>query len=310
MSFKIGQFSSGDDSFLIIIENGSVYRFNEGAPKTTLDLLQGCFGAYALSNKIEILKKNYGYKLFCENLDQLFKKRCITKPIYPPEVWAVGVTYKRQAMEHDADLKKRNSESKGLYSYVYSSERAEVFFKGFNRTCVSTMSPLYLRADSSQTMPEAEMVIVLGEDAMPIGYTLGNDLTAWDIETESPLFLNQAKIWDGCSSIGPFIIPADQISDPYDCKLTCKVVRDGEIIINSIGDTSQLKRSLEELCYFLKFNNQVPCGSLLFTGTACLIPHDFALMENDKVIVEMEEIGQLRNTILIHKNIERDYNKR
>ena len=57
MSFKIGQFSSGDDSFLIIIENGSVYRFNEGAPKTTLDLLQGCFGAYALSNKIEILKK-------------------------------------------------------------------------------------------------------------------------------------------------------------------------------------------------------------------------------------------------------------
>ena len=121
MSFKIGQFSSGDDFFLIFIENGFVYRFNDGAPKTTLELLKGCFGANALSNKIETLKKIYGYKLFCENCDQLFKKRGITKPIFPPEVWAVGVTYKRQAMEHDADLKKRNSETKGLYAYVYSS---------------------------------------------------------------------------------------------------------------------------------------------------------------------------------------------
>ena len=77
-------------------------------------------------------------------------------------------------------------------------------------------------------MPEAEMVIVLGEDSMPIGYTLGNDLTAWDIETESPLFLNQAKIWDGCSSIGPFIVPADQIPDPYACKLICKLLEMGK----------------------------------------------------------------------------------
>lgn len=310
MSFKVGQFLSRNDVFLIFIENDVVYKFNEGAPKTTLDLLKGCSGTYALSNKIESLKNIYGYKLFCENLDQLFKKECIAKPIFPPEVWAVGVTYKRQAMEHDEDLKKRKSESKGLYSYVYSSERAEVFFKGFNRTCVSSLSPLYLRADSSQTMPEAEMVIVLGEDSMPIGYTLGNDLTAWDIETESPLFLNQAKIWDGCSSIGPFIIPANQIPDPYNCHLICKVVRNGKTIINSIGETSELKRSLEELCYFLKLNNKVPCGSLLFTGTACIIPHDFALLENDKVIIEMEEIGQLRNTIIKHKKIERDYNTR
>ena len=86
MSFKIGQFSSGNDLFLIFIENGFVYRFNEGAPKTTLDLLKGCIGPYALSKKIETLKKSYGYKIFCENLDQLFKKDCITKPIFPPEV--------------------------------------------------------------------------------------------------------------------------------------------------------------------------------------------------------------------------------
>ncbi len=310
MSLKIGQFNSGSEKFILIIEDEMVYRINEGGPKNTLDLLKGCAGINAITRKISEIKREYGFSLVTESIRNLDQYGDINKPIFPPEVWAVGVTYKRQAQEHDADLKKRKLVSKGLYSYVYESERAEVFFKGLNRTCVGNLSPLYLRSDSKQTMPEAEMVLVLGEDCMPIGYTLGNDLTAWDIETESPLFLNQAKIWDGCSSIGPFIIPADQISDPYDCKISCEVIRDGKTIIKSNGETSQLKRSLEELCYFLKLNNKVPCGTLLFTGTACIIPHDFALQENDEVKVIMEEIGELRNDIFLHKKIKKEYNKR
>ena len=310
MSLKIGQFNSGSEQFVLIIEDGMVFRINKGGPNNTLDLLKGCKGINSITRKINDIKKNYGLSLLTESITSLNQYGDISKPIFPPEVWAVGVTYKRQAKEHDADLKKRKSVSNGLYSYVYSSERAEVFFKGLNRTCVGNLSPLYLRSDSIQTMPEAEMVIVLGEDSMPIGYTLGNDLTAWDIETESPLFLNQAKIWDGCSSIGPFIIPADQIIDPYDCKIFCEVIRDGKSIIKSYGETNQLKRSLEELCYYLKLNNKVPCGSLLFTGTACVIPHDFALQDNDQVKVIMKEIGELRNNILRHKLIKKEYNRR
>ena len=212
--------------------------------------MRDCIGPYALSEKILNIKKNYGFSLLTSEIKDLEKLGKIEKPLYPPEVWAVGVTYKRQALEHDKDLKKRKSDSKGIYSYVYSSERAEVFFKGFDRTCVGNLSPLFLRSDSKQTMPEAEMVLVLGEDGLPIGYTLGNDLTAWDIETESPLFLNQAKIWDGSSSIGPFIIPADQIVDPYLCMLKCVVKRDGREIIKSSGETSQLKDQLRNFVIF------------------------------------------------------------
>ena len=310
MILKVGQFSSGQEKFVLVIEDEIVYRVNKGGPNNTLELLEGCSGINSISKKIFEIKQKYGLTFMCENINKLEKYGEINKPIFPPEIWAVGVTYKRQALEHDADLKKRNSESKDLYSYVYESERAEVFFKGFNRTCVGSLSPLYLRADSKQTLPEAELVIVLGQDSMPIGYTLGNDLTAWDIETDSPLFLNQAKIWDGSSSIGPFIIPADQIPNPYECKISCEVLRDGKAIIKSTGYTKDLKRSLEELCYFLKLNNNVPCGSLLFTGTACIIPHDFALEKDDEVKVNMNEIGELRNNVFKHKTVKKEYNKR
>ena len=310
MSFKIGQLKIGNDIAVIIIENNQVYKINKGGPQRTLDILRDCVGPNALSEKIRDIKKNFGFSLLTSEIKDLDKLGIIEKPLYPPEVWAVGVTYKRQALEHDKDLEKRKSDSKGIYSYVYSSERAEVFFKGFNRTCVGNLSSLFLRSDSKQTMPEAEMVLVLGEDGLPIGYTLGNDLTAWDIETESPLFLNQAKIWDGSSSIGPFIIPADQIVDPYLCMLRCVVKRDGKEIIKSSGETSQLKRSIEELCYFLKLHNKVPCGTILFTGTCCVIPHNFALEDNDEVIVSMSQIGELRNNILRHKVVDKNYNRR
>ena len=310
MSFKIGQLKIGKETFVIIIENNKVYKINKGGPQRTEEILRECVGPNALSNKIRNIKKNFGFSLLTSRLNDLDELGKIDKPLNPPEVWAVGVTYKRQALEHDKDLKKRKSDSKGIYSYVYSSERAEVFFKGFDRTCVGSSSPLFLRSDSKQTMPEAEMVLVLGEDGLPIGYTLGNDLTAWDIETESPLFLNQAKIWDGCSSIGPFIIPVDQIVDPYLCRLNCIVKRDGRDIIRSSGETSQLKRSIEELCHFLKLHNKVPCGTILFTGTSCVIPHDFALKENDEVLVSMDEIGELRNKILKHKVVDKNYNRR
>jgi 2-dehydro-3-deoxy-D-arabinonate dehydratase len=139
------------------------------------------------------------------------------------------------------------------------------------------------------------MVLVLGEDGLPIGYTLGNDLTAWDIERECPLYLNQAKIWDGASSVGPYIVPADVFGDPYDCQVECQVYRGDDCIIDSKGSTVELKRSLEELCYYLTYNNTVPSGTLLFTGTACVIPHDFALAEGDIVRVSVEGLGVLEN---------------
>jgi 2-dehydro-3-deoxy-D-arabinonate dehydratase len=159
-------------------------------------------------------------------------------------------------------------------------------------------------------MPEAELVLVIGNNGMPIGYTLGNDLTAWDIESECPLYLNQAKIWSGSGSIGPWIIPCEDAEDPYSFNLRCQVIRNNKQELDAYGSTSELKRTIEELCYFMNFSNNVPSGSVLFTGTTCVIDHDFNLMENDLIIISTPQIGSLENGIKMHKYIERNYPKR
>ena len=220
----------------------------------------------------------------------------LLKPVAPPEIWACGVTYLRQAKEHDVHLRTQTDNTLDLYESIYRHPRVEVFFKGFDRSSAGPGEPLQLRADSKQVLPEAEIVLVLGKNGTPIGYTLGNDLTAWDIECDSPLFLNQAKIWDYSCSIGPFIVPMDE-RNLYDRKVECRVLRKGERIIVSEGFTRDLSRTAEELCHFLKFNNAVPPGTLLFTGTACVIPHDFALHDGDTVEVYEESVGMLQNTI-------------
>lgn len=297
---KIGQVDYRGNKQVLIVKEGEAYLFKlKSAPKTTLEILEDCHRIDSLSLKIQSLIRKFGlFSLGPENL--LEEKKAflkLLKPISSPEIWAVGVTYKRQAVEHDNDIRKKMGRTEQLYHYVYKNKRAEVFFKGLDRTCQGPYEPITLRADTKQVLPEAEMVLVLGRNQLPVAYTLGNDLTAWDIERECPLYLSQAKIWDGSCSIGPYLVPADVFGDPYHYSLRCQVLRKGKQVVDSEGSTADLKRSVEELCYYLSFNNSIPSGTLLFTGTACVIPHDFCLRHGDQVTVMIEGLGVLRNTI-------------
>ncbi|MFM6928220.1 MAG: fumarylacetoacetate hydrolase family protein [Bdellovibrio sp.] len=253
-------------------------------------------GKICLGSAEEILSTGSGYK--------------VIKPLKPAEVWAVGVTYRRQALEHDKDLQKKKNSTDRLYEYVHLNKRVEVFFKGFDRTSSGPFEECQLRADSQQVLPEAELVLVLSATGKVIAYTMGNDLTAWDIELECPLYLNQAKIWNGSGSLGPCLIPVECIPSPYAFEFKCHVDRNGERIISSSGNTQDLKRSLEEMIHYLKFNNDVPAGAVLFTGTTCVIPHDFALLDGDVMTVECEPFGQLVNTACRSKSPEEKYNTR
>lgn len=290
MDICIGQVCVDGKLSIVLRKGTEFFKLGDGAPTVVLDLLKQCDLPHDLSRVIEKLVNHYGLQAL-ENIPiQLMK------PVNPPEVWAVGVTYQRQALEHDADLERRKGLTDHLYHFAYSSYRAEIFFKGFDRTCCGPGEAITLRADSVQVMPEAELVLVLGRQGLPIAYTLGNDLTAWDIECDCPLFLNQAKIWDGSAAVGPWLVPADLL-DPYACCVICEVERQGKTVLCSEGNTSGLKRSIEELCFFLNFNNLVPVGTLLFTGTACIVPHNFGLEDGDIVSIRAEGFGELKNPV-------------
>src|ERR1022692_3287046 len=147
-------------------------------------------------------------------------------PIVPPEVWACGCTYELSAAFRDAEHGTRE----GMYAYVYREARPEVFFKGTARVCVGPGKPIGIRSDSKFTAPEPELAVVLGQCGQVLGYTLANDVSAWDIERENALYLPQSKVYNGCCALGPVIVTADELKDPYNLTITCTIDRGGQKI--------------------------------------------------------------------------------
>ena len=94
---------------------------------------------------------------------------------------------------------------------------------------------------------EPELAIVLGRRGTILGFTLANDVSAWDIERENPLYLPQSKIYRGCFSFGPVIVTPDEIGDPYALTVRCRILRDGKEIFAGETSTARLKRRYAEL---------------------------------------------------------------
>jgi 2-dehydro-3-deoxy-D-arabinonate dehydratase len=215
-------------------------------------------------------------------------------PYHPPEVWACGVTYKKVMELHEEDV----IEAKGfvgLYSYVYDSERPEIFFKGLAQHCIGTNEEFSIRCDSNETFIEAELAIIFDAKGEIVAFTAANDITAWDIEKECPLFLNQAKIFTGSCVLGPSIVPAAFIKNPLDLMVKCQVIRNGELIYDGSGSTSRMKRTLNEFKHYLLRNNTITDGTILCTGTAVGIPNNMYMKHGDLAIIKVEKIGTIKN---------------
>jgi 2-dehydro-3-deoxy-D-arabinonate dehydratase len=113
-------------------------------------------------------------------------------PVHPPEVWGCGCTYEASSSFRDAEHGTRE----GMYAHVYREPRPEIFFKGTARVCVGTAKPIGIRPDSQFTAAEPELAVILGSRGRIAGYTLANDVSAWDIERENALYLPQSKVYD------------------------------------------------------------------------------------------------------------------
>lgn len=214
-------------------------------------------------------------------------------PIDPPEVWGAGVTYKKSAEFRDEDT----TTSKGIYDLVYSGARPELFYKGRAAHCVGPNEAATIRADSRFTAPEPELALVLTARGDVLGYTLCDDVSAWDIERENPLYLPQSKIFYGCVVLGPTIVTPDEMGDPRTQALSCRIERNGTILFEESVGLDRLKRSFEELVHYLRLNNPIQDGTVLTTGTGIIVTHEQALREGDVLYLTCEPIGTLRHTM-------------
>jgi len=213
-------------------------------------------------------------------------------PVQPLECWAAGVTYERSR-----DARLEESSASDVYAMVYDADRPEIFLKDAAcRRTVGPNAPLGVRADSTWTVPEPELALVIGEGGAILGYTVGNDVTARDVEGANPLYLPQAKLFANAGSIGPAVLVPDDPAAPLAIELRAWGA-DGQLVVDTATSTAQMKRSTAELVEWLLRDNPVPPGSVLYTGTGIVPADDFALAPGMRTEVRIPGIGTLRNPV-------------
>jgi 2-dehydro-3-deoxy-D-arabinonate dehydratase len=211
-------------------------------------------------------------------------------PLLPPveaehEVWASGVTYLQSR-----DAREAESEDADAYERVYVAERPELFFKAPGWRVVGHGHPVRVREDSRWNVPEPELVVVVNSGMEVVGYTAGNDVSSRDIEGENPLYLPQAKVYDGSCSLGPGIVLCGPDA-MRNLRIEMEIRRGGETVFRGEVETSQMKRSPEELARYLGRELAFPAGALLMTGTGIVPGDDFSLGAGDAVGISVGELS-------------------
>jgi 2-dehydro-3-deoxy-D-arabinonate dehydratase len=184
-----------------------------------------------------------------------------------------------------------------IYSRVYHADRPEIFFKATPPRCVGPNGFIGIRSDSVLTAAEPEIAYVLDADGEILGYTLCNDVSAWDIERDNPLYLPQSKIYSGCCALGPMFLTTSEVDDPYNLQMKCTILRDEKEIYVGEVNTSQINWKFEQLTEFLMQDNPIPFGTVVSTGTGIIVPNDLPLAPNDIVQIEVEGFGTLSNPV-------------
>ena len=217
----------------------------------------------------------------------------LDRPFEPPEVWAVGVTYKVSELE-----RRGQSDTPDIYVNAHTAARPALFLKATVDRCVGPFESIGIRSDSGWNVPEPELSFVLYKDEI-IGYTIGNDVTSRSLEAENPLYLTQAKLYDRCCSIGPCFVSAGSLADPQDLRIRCTVTRNGEEAFIGESSSSLMARGCDELAGWLGRNNLVPNMTAVLTGAAVVPPREFTLQEGDAVAIYVEGIGTLENQVVV-----------
>jgi len=212
-------------------------------------------------------------------------------PLEPPEVWGFGVTYMKSARDREEDA---GASGGDIYAHAHRGPRPETFFKATAARCVGPGEAIGIRGDSRLTAAEPELAYVVGSRGNILAYTLGNDVSAWDIERDNPLYLPQSKIYDGCCALGPCLVTADAL-DPHDVAITMTIRRGGRVVFRGRTRTSLIRFPLPYLHRYLRRSNTVPAGTVALTGTGIMTPAGFGLKPGDDVAISAAGIGMLVN---------------
>ena len=230
------------------------------------------------------------------DLAQLLGNRppSVLAPVGSQEVWAAGVTYFRSRSARMEESKDAGGGT--FYDRVYEAARPELFFKSAAWRVRGPQAPIRIRADATWNVPEPELALYVNLRGKIVGYTIGNDVSSRDIEGENPLYLPQAKVYDGSCALGPGVYVTDDPL-PSSTRIALRITRGRDVAFQGDTTLAQMRRKPEELVEYLYRETSYPTGCVLLTGTGIIPPDAFTLRSGDLVEITIEPIGTLTNTV-------------
>jgi 2-dehydro-3-deoxy-D-arabinonate dehydratase len=217
----------------------------------------------------------------------------ILAPVVSQEVWAAGVTYYRSRSARMEESK--HAGGGNFYDRVYAAERPELFFKATGRRVVAPMAAVRIRSDAKWSVPEPELTLLVNPAGAIVGCTVGNDMSSRDIEGENPLYLPQAKVYDGSCALGPCILLS--ADPPGHTAIHLEITRQNTTVFAGSTTLAELKRDPKDLVKFLFRDNSFPQGVFLMTGTGIVPRDDFTLASGDIIRIRIDGIGTLENYV-------------
>lgn len=217
----------------------------------------------------------------------------ILAPIDDQPVWASGVTFERSRSARMAE----SDRSADIYDRVYDAARPELFFKAMPGESCGPGAEITIRADSGWDVPEPELGLVADARGRAVAYVLGNDVSSRTIEGENPLYLPQAKIWDGSCAVGPCLVPLPAAPPLAQMTITLTVRRGGDTVFSDTVELNRMRRGPDDLLDWLYRAKRFPYGCVLLTGTSIVPDDDFTLRSNDTVNIAATGLGSLYNTV-------------
>ncbi len=136
-----------------------------------------------------------------------------------------------------------------------------VIFPKFPNTLAAHNQVVKIPEGARKVDYEVELVVVMGKDKKPFGYTVGNDLSIREWQNEAPTWV-VGKNADGFGPVGPVCVTADEL-DPSDLPLEMR--RNGKLVQSS--RTGDMIFSVEEIIEYLDKRVPLKPGDLIFTGT-------------------------------------------
>jgi 2-keto-4-pentenoate hydratase/2-oxohepta-3-ene-1,7-dioic acid hydratase in catechol pathway len=214
----------------------------------------------------------------------------LTVPLRPGKIVAIGLNYQDHIEEAGLE----------------APERPIVFTK-FTSSLAADGDLVEVDREVTERVDwEVELGVVVGRTMKRVGvdsaldhvfgYTVGNDLSARDVQFGDGQWV-RGKSLDGFCPLGPVVVSADEIPDPQALPLRTRV--NGEVMQEAT--TAAMVFGVAELLSFCSHSFTLEPGDVILTGTpwGCgeFMSPQRSLLDGDEVVAEVEGIGALRNTI-------------